>query len=152
MRSILVFVVCLQALGCSIFLRSIERPEVRVRDVSITSVEPTGVSIELKLDVTNPNGFGIPLSGIDWQLSIGGVPAVTGRVELSQTIPAHGVAPVTASLVIDARDAIAVVEALAGGARDYQVTATLHFSTPAGPLDVTLRHAGTLGDKRLRLP
>jgi hypothetical protein len=37
-------------------------------------------------------GVGVPLSGIDWQLSIGGVRAVAGRVELSQTIPAHGVA------------------------------------------------------------
>lgn len=117
----------------------------RVRDVSVASAGLTGVSGELKLDVTNPNGIGIPLSGVDWQLSIGGARAATGRVELSQTIPARGVAPITTQLVIDARDAIAVGSALAGGARDYQVTATVHFSTAVGRLDVDVRHAGTLG-------
>jgi LEA14-like dessication related protein len=153
MRSILVFVVaCTQALGCSIFLRSMERPEVRIRDVSVASVGLTGVSGELKLDVTNPNNVGIPLSGIDWQLSVGGARAVTGRAELSQTIPARGVAPITTSLTIDTRDAIRVASALAGGTREYQVTATVHFSTTVGQLDVDVQHSGTLGGGGFGLP
>jgi LEA14-like dessication related protein len=137
-------VACTQLVGCSMFLRSMERPEVQVRDVSVTSVGFTGLSGELRLDVTNPNGFGVPLSGLDWQLSIGGARAVTGRVELSQTIPARGVAPVTTSLAIDARDAIAVAATLASGARSYHVTARLHFSTQVGQLDVDVEHSGTI--------
>jgi len=129
-----------------------ERPEVRVRDVSIRSAGLTGVSGEMKLDVTNPNSVGIPLSSIDWQLSIGGGQAATGHVELSQTLPARGVAPITASLAIDVRDAIAVASAIAGGTRDYQVTATVHFSTAVGRLDVDVRHAGTLGGSAFGLP
>ncbi|HEX7842131.1 MAG TPA: LEA type 2 family protein [Kofleriaceae bacterium] len=144
LRSILVLVAWLPVFGCSIFLRSMERPEVRVRDVSVASAGLTGVSGELKLDITNPNRVGIPLSGIDWQLSIGGARAATGRALLSQTIPARGVVPITTSLAIDARDAIAVASALVGGTRDYQVTATVHFSTAVGPLDVAVRHAGTI--------
>lgn len=55
-------------------------------------------------------------------------------------------------LAIEARDAIAVASAFAGGARDYQVIATVHFSTAVGPLDVDVRHAGTLGGSGLGLP
>jgi LEA14-like dessication related protein len=134
-----------QAIGCSMFLRSMERPQVAVRDVTVSSAGFAGISGQMQLDVTNPNGFGVPLSGIDWQLSIGGSRAVRGTIELSQTIPARGVAPVTTSLTIDARDAIGVASTLARGARGYQVTAQVHFSTGIGRLDVEVEHSGTLG-------
>jgi len=145
MRAIAVLFACTQLLGCSIFMHSIEKPQAKVRDVSVSSAGFTGVTGQVALDVTNPNGFGVPLSGIDWQLSVGGARAVTGSVQLSQTIPARGVAPISTSLTIDARDAIAVAAALASGVRDYQLSAKLHFSTPVGQLDVDVQHSGTLG-------
>lgn len=131
--------------GCSLFMHSIERPKATVRSVSMSSAGFTGVSGELQLDVMNPNNFGVPLSGIDWQLTIGGAHAVTGAAQLSQTIPARGVAPITTSLTIDARDALSVASVLAAGSRDYQLTAKLHFSTAVGPIDVEVTQAGTLG-------
>ena len=140
-----VLAACAILSGCSIFMRSIEKPKASVRDVSISAVGFGGVSGQLQLDVTNPNGFGVPLAGVDWQLSIGGARAVTGTVQLSQTIPARGVAPVATSLTVDARDAIAVASALSGGARGYTVKARLHFSTPVGQVDVDVEHSGTLG-------
>lgn len=69
----------------------------------------------------------------------------TFTAQLSQTIPARGVAPITTSLTIDARDAIAVASALASGVRDYQFAAKLHFSTAVGQLDVDVQHSGTFG-------
>jgi LEA14-like dessication related protein len=135
---------CAALSGCSIFMRSIEKPKATVRDASISAAGLGGISGQLQLDVTNPNGFGVPLSGIDWQLSIGGARAVTGTVQLSQTIPARGVAPVATSLTVDARDAIAVAAAVAGGARGYTVKARLRFSTPVGELDVDVEHSGTI--------
>jgi LEA14-like dessication related protein len=150
MRTTVALVVaCTQALGCSMFLRSMERPEVAVRDVSVSSAGFTGISGEMQLDVTNPNNFGVPLAGIDWQLSIGGSRAVSGKIELSQTIPARGVAPVTTSLTIDARDAIGLASTLARGVRTYQVTAQVHFALAMGRVDVEVSHSGTLGSGML---
>ncbi len=126
------------------FMKSIEKPTAEVRGVTVSSAGFSGMTGELRLDVMNPNSFGVPLSGIDWQLSVGGARAVTGRIELQQTIPAKGVAPITTSLTIDARDAIAVAGSLAGGARDYQISARLHFSTQIGQLDVDIQHTGRL--------
>jgi LEA14-like dessication related protein len=142
-------VTCLASLalvsGCSLFMRSIERPTAEVRTVSVSSVGFGGATGELHLDVTNPNGFGVPLSGIDWQLSIGGARAVTGTVQLSQTIPAKGVAPVTTTLSIATTDALAVAGVLASGERSYQIDVQLHFSTSVGPIDVAVKHTGELG-------
>lgn len=126
------------------FMHSMERPTATVRGASVSAAGMSGVQGQLQLDVSNPNDFGVPLSGIDWQLSVGGQRAVTGTVQLSQTIPARGVAPVSTSLAIAAQDAIAVASAIASGARDYQIVATLHFSTQVGQLDVAVRTSGTV--------
>jgi LEA14-like dessication related protein len=152
MRTLALAAACMSLSACSLFMHSIEKPKAEVRNVSLSSAGYSGVTGELRLDVMNPNGFGVPLSGIDWQLSIGGARAVTGRVELQQTIPAKGVAPITTSLTIEARDAIAVASSLAGGARDYQISAKLHFSTQIGQLDVDIQHTGTLGGASGGLP
>lgn len=134
--------------GCSLFMRSIERPKADVRGVSVSSAGFTGVTGELRFDVSNPNPVGVPLQGIDWELSIGGTHAVAGSVQLSQTIPAKGVVPVITSLTIDARDAIEVGTALARGSRDYQLKATLRFSTAIGPLAIEVAHTGQLDGAR----
>ena len=125
-------------------MHSIERPSAKVRDVEVSSAGLTGVEGKIAVDVSNPNGFGVPISGIDWQLTIGGSRAATGKVELSKTIPAHGVAPIETTLAMSAADAIAVASSLAGGARDYEVTAQLHFSTPVGQIDVPVKGTGSI--------
>ena len=130
--------------GCSIFMRSIERPTADVRGIWVSPGGSTGVTAPLRFPVSNPNPIGLPLQGIDWEFSIGGTRAVTGTVELSQTIPAKGVAPVVTSLTIAARDAIEVGTALARGSRDYQLKAKLRFSTAIGPLAVEVAHHGQL--------
>lgn len=133
--------------GCAMFMHTVEKPTVDVRDVAVTSASLTaGVDGEIRLDVTNPNAVGVPLSGIDWQLSVDGAQALTGHVELSQTIPARGVAPVTAALHIDARDAFEVARRVAGGARDYQLDARLHFATALGEISVDVHKDGALAD------
>ena len=127
------------------FMHSIEKPKASVRDVSLTSAGFTGVSGEVQLDVMNPNNFGVPLSGIDWQLTLGSARLATGTVQLNQTIPARGTAPITTTLGIAASDAMAIAGAIASGTRDYRITAQLHFSTSIGQVEVDVEHAGRVG-------
>src|SRR5690349_4194349 len=67
MRSLLALGICLSLSACSMFTRSVERPTATVRTVDVTSAGLTGITGELRLDISNPNAFGVPLSGIDWQ-------------------------------------------------------------------------------------
>ncbi len=131
--------------GCSMFMHSIEQPKATVQNVSLSSAGWSGVTGKLDLDVMNPNNFSVPLSGIDWTLSINGARAISGRVELSQTIPARGNAPVSTSLTLDARDAIATASSLAAGGRGYRLDARLHFSTGFSKVDVDISQSGQLG-------
>ena len=73
-----------------LFMHSMERPTATVRNVSVSSAGFRGVTGQLQVDVMNPNAFNVPLSGIDWQLSIGGARAVTGQVQLQQTHSRRG--------------------------------------------------------------
>ncbi|HVK76224.1 MAG TPA: LEA type 2 family protein [Kofleriaceae bacterium] len=134
----------LLASACSFFTRSIEKPTADVRAVSLSTLSLSSVEGELRLDVANPNGFGVPLSSLQWELSIGGARAVTGAVELSQTIPARGTAPVVTTLRIDPRDAAAVAAQVARGSRGYKLGARLTFTTPVGAIAVDVVHEGTL--------
>ena len=125
-------------------MHSMERPTATVRNVSVSSAGFGGVTGQLQVDVMNPNSFGVPLSGIDWQLSVGGSRAATGQVSLQQTIPAQGVSPITTTLSISTMDAVMVAAALGSGAHTYTLDAHFHFSTAVGPLDVEVQKSGEL--------
>ena len=131
--------------GCALFTHPIEEPTAQVNGVAVTSVSFTGIDGEIALEIQNPNSFGVPLSQVDWQLSVGSARAVSGRIELSETIPARGSAPVRAILHVDAMDAVDVASQLAAGERTYQLDARLTFSTRLGAVDVAVTSTGELG-------
>lgn len=122
----------------------VEKPTATVRSASLGTASLTSLEGRLDLDVMNPNAFGVPLAGIDWELAIGGAAAVRGRVEASQTIPAKGSAPVSTALRIDLGTAYDAAAAIARGERSYRLTARLHFSTKLGDLTVDVTHQGSL--------
>ena len=140
----LAVVVALAPFAACFLARPVETPTATVRSASLSATSLTAIEGELALDVMNPNAFGVPLSGIEWQVSIGGARAVSGRAEATQTIPAKASAPVTTSLRVDLRDAVDAATAVARGARDYQLDLRLHFSTQLGDLSVDVHHRGTL--------
>jgi LEA14-like dessication related protein len=131
--------------GCALFTHPIEKPTAQVRNVAVSSVSFTGIDGTIDLDVQNPNVFGVPLAEIDYQLSVGGARAVSGRIDLSETIPAKAAAPVHATLHIDAADALEVGEKIAAGSRDYQLAAKLTFTTQLGDVAVSIAQDGQLG-------
>jgi len=144
MRLALLALLAVALTGCALLTHPIEKPTAQVRGVAVGSVSFTGLDGTIDLDIQNPNSFGVPLSEIEWQLSVGNARAVSGRISLSQEIPARGTAPVHAALRIAATDAIAVGGEVAGGVRSYTLSARLHFSTKLGKVSVDVANTGTL--------
>jgi hypothetical protein len=132
--------------GCAVFGLGapLEKPTVAVDSVALSRVGFGGATGQVDFRIMNPNQVSVPLTAIDWELSVHGERAVTGRVELRQEIPAKGSAPVSAALQIAAADAIRVAPHLARGARDYRLGARLRFATPLGELSVDVAQSGTL--------
>lgn len=135
--------IAIASLGCNRLQP--KKPTVAVRGVSVGAVSLHGVSGTLSVELTNPNSFGVPLAGVDWQLSIGDARAVSGRIALSNELPANGSTLVQIGLRVDALDAIAVARRLSAGERRYRVRGVLHFNAPIGRLDVAFHGEGDLG-------
>jgi len=145
MRAFVIAVVAalgLGLLGCR--LNPMERPQVKVEGVTVTSISFTGVDGAVDLQVYNPNAVGVPLKAMAWRLTVSGQSAVSGRVELAETIPARGSAAVRAKLHIGAGAAPALASAIAGGALTYHLDATFTFATRIGDLAVETATDGTL--------
>jgi LEA14-like dessication related protein len=145
LRTLLLVAFVASVSGCALFTHPVEKPTAQVRGVAVTGVSFSGLDGEIALDIQNPNAFGVPLSEIEWQLSVGSAQAVTGRIELSETIPARGTAPVRAILHVDAMNAIDVGREISRGVRTYQLAARLTFTTRLGSVDVAVQSTGELG-------
>ena len=104
-----------------------------------------GLSGEFDAEIYNPNPVGLPLRRVEYRLRIGGAQAIQGSLDLNETIPAQGSAPVTIAFTVNALDALRVTQRLAAGDRNYAITGTLVFATRLGDLSVAFEHQGELG-------
>jgi hypothetical protein len=147
-KSFLFLVLPVLLLGCATVQKStgigVDKPKVDVTSVSMETFSLEAVGGQLELAVLNPNPIAVPLRYIDWELSIAGDRAVTGRVRIDDQIPAMGSLPVSAALEVLASDAERVAPHLAEGLREYQLRGQLHFATAAGDLAVPFESYGTL--------
>ncbi len=130
--------------GCGALSPVAEKPTATVRSVSLSSASFTGMDGKISMDIFNPNGFALPLTQVEWTLTVGSSQAVRGSFDLTATIPAKGSAPVQGTLHIGAASAVGVAAAVAQGIRTYQVRATLHFKTRFGPITAAVVHDGEL--------
>ena len=105
-----------------------------------------GLSGTAHLTVFNPNSVSLPLKSAELHLGIGGVEAVSARVDLAMTLPAKASVPAQARLTLDALSAAQVIARYAAGERRYHLRGVLTFQTNIGDLSVQIQHQGQLGE------
>ena len=132
--------------GCPGIPRPLEKPAVTLQSVAVTDVSLVGLDVRASFAMANPNSIGVPLSALDWELSIGGAAPVRGRATLSETIPAKGTAPIDIDLHLSAGAAVDTAAAIARGATGFRFAGTLHFQTRLGDIAVAFDETGSLSD------
>ena len=133
--------------GCATVQKAgigVDKPKVDVKSVSMETFSPQAVGGQLELAVLNPNPIAVPLRYIEWELSVAGDRAVSGRVDVSNQLPAKGYIPISAALEVLSADAERVAPHLAEGMRDYQLRGILHVATAAGDMKVPFESSGVL--------
>ena len=78
----------------------LKEPEVSLDTLSVKNVSLTSMKIVARLNVSNPNKFGVEVSGYDYSLEVGSWPVVDGRVKESFSLPAGGGATIEVPLEI----------------------------------------------------
>lgn len=113
--------------GCSA-----QRPTASYKSMSIGDVSTHGFTMNVKIDVHNPNSVAIPLTNIDYSLSLAGSKLINAaKVSPGNSIPANGASTVTLPIPLTFENLLSVEEAIRSGNGDlkYGVEAALNFNT-----------------------
>ena len=145
------------ALGALLFLsacsHAVEEPEVRLRDISVGSLGFEGGVLRVRLQVLNPNSFGIQAQGLDYLIEI----AESGEEEqwtaLSEgsfderiTVEADDSSVVEIPIRFRYRDLGSAVSAmLANGSFDYRVSGSVNLTEPLRR-EIPFRKSGAIDE------
>ena len=128
--------------GCSLM----EKPSVKVANVSMGDTSLKATTIIFDIEVTNPYGVPLPLTGADYTLSTGGQQFLNGKSDIQGTIPAGESKVLPFPVEVQYADVFSAVKSVRG-LREIPYTADLGLmvDTPlTGTLRVPVQKEGTL--------
>lgn len=129
--------------GCKTLARqAFANPIVEVKDVKVRGVGLTGGSLDVILDVYNPNDYRIDARRVNYTVFVDSMQIATGDIERLLTLTNKGhseiVVPVEFTLATVQR---AMQRFAQRGSVDYRVTGSFTMATPFG--DITRPYSGT---------
>lgn len=139
--------------GCAGLLRSgIGRPTVSVEDARLASLSFQGASLQFDFGIDNPNPVGLHLDGLDYALSVEGMPLLSGRQDSKLELAANAKRTVELPVTVRYQELWAGLRQISQK-RDavYLLEAGLSFDLPVlGRVRIPVRREGSL--PLLRLP
>lgn len=150
-RAIAFCFVALAVSGCSGVMESIrsnfgQQPTAAIEEVRFADFDLRSVTLDFRVEVTNPYTFALPLVGLDYALSTNAQPFLDGTSELDESIPAGGVKIVTLPVRVDLAGLVGTVEGLRPGqVIPYDAQLGLNVDVPGtGPMALPLSRSGEL--------
>ena len=139
----------LGSMGCSTLQIAtglgLKQPEVSLSALSVKDVSLTSMRIVARLNISNPNRFGVEVAGYSYSLEVGEWPVVDGRIDESFSLPANGGTTVEVPLVIGFGNAFgAGVDLLAGGGLGYTLEMAVDVASPLGTVTIPLERKGRI--------
>lgn len=128
--------VALSASSCATLARqAFANPIVEVRDVRVRTIGLAGGTLDVILDVQNPNEYRIDASKITYSFFVDTTQVVTGVIERLVTLEEKGRTEITVPVTFGYTEmGIAMRQYLAKGALDYTVRGEFTLRTPFGNL------------------
>ena len=139
-------IVCSLCCACPSASQLAEKPRLGLRSVAEPVPSEAGLGVPVVLDLDNPNGFPMSLRAMDWEISIASAPAIRGRTELSQSIPAGERIELRVILAIPSGASNALLASPTPGPRTYHLRSTLHLFSPHGDMGLVFDELGQLGN------
>jgi LEA14-like dessication related protein len=148
------FVFALAALalsGCSGVVDSIKstfgsQPTASIEEVRFADFELRSVTLDFRVEVTNPYTFNLPVVGLDYALNTNAQPFLDGSMDVDENIPAQGVKMITLPLRIDLVGLLDTTKSIRPGqVLPYEAQLGLNVDIPgAGPMKLPLTRSGEL--------
>lgn len=143
MRSLIVAVAALSLSGCQTLLKqAFASPVVNVADVRVRNIGLSGGTIDVVLDIQNPNEYRIDAEAISYNFYVDTTKIVSGDITQRLTLEEKGKTSITIPVNFDNRALQYAMRAyLERGALEYKVDGLFTLVTPVGRL--TRPYAGT---------
>jgi len=119
-----------------------EKPSLAFKGASIDALDLEGATVGLRVDLSNPNGFGLDVAKVGWSFDAEGTRVATGEMAGGMKIPAKGVAPLTIPVRVRWKDVPGIV-GLFTQRRDslrYRAAASVGVQTPVGVVELPVTH------------
>ena len=148
--------VLLLSLGACVTPQSVEPPRVELENVRLLEAKGLMQLVRVDLMVSNPNDFDIPLTGLDFSITVNGKNFANGLSNTAVTLPRRGRATVPVDVTISMLAVLRQLQAVQKlGTLDYHLSGTAsldHLLLPSIAFDRTgslsLRNDG--GGRRLQ--
>jgi LEA14-like dessication related protein len=134
MRLVLLALATISLTGCQSFLRkAFAPPEVEVRDVRIRNIGFQGATVDVVLDVANPNDFRIDAEKVTYNFFVDTTRVVSGEIVQRLTMEEKGKISLTVPVTFDyAALGVALRYYQTKGVLDYKVDGNFTLVTPIG--------------------
>lgn len=127
-------------------LRNAPRPTITVAGVRLDGLDLEQVRLAFDLDVANPYPVALPVSSLDYTLTVGGHPLLQGSATAPEPLPARGSGRVSVPVSVPfqaLRAALGTV--VPGSVLAYRADFRIGITAPLlGPLTLPLSHSGEL--------
>lgn len=111
--------------GACVTPQSVQPPQIALENVRILESRGLVQMIRVDLLVSNPNDFDIPLSGVDFSVTVNGTNFAQGLSNAKVTLPRRGRATVPVEVSVTVLSVLLQLrEIQKRGALDYQLTGT----------------------------
>ena len=139
-RSLALLTVVLLGWGCAAVF---EQPELQFRGIRVNSIGYDGASLELLVDVFNPNSYRLGLERFSYDLAIEGISWGLGNTDAPLAVEARNSATIRLPLEVSwSRLGSVGREALRTGSVNYGVSGELTLATGLGPVTVPYSKSG----------
>ena len=128
-----------------------EPPVVVFRGVTLRDVALSGATLDVALQVKNPNPFNIDVQRVTYQLFADSTLVGTGQPENALFVPAKDSAIITLPVAFTFRALGNVAfQLVARGSVNYRLTGQVSFGTPIGTMTRDFDQRGTFNSSQIR--
>jgi LEA14-like dessication related protein len=131
--------------------RMITRPTVAIQEIRLTGLSLTGATLTFRVELENPNGFGITVTKFTYSIYLNDRPVATGETTEAVPIPRRSTTPVSLPLKTAFQDLEKSLNALIGSDTvEYRIEGSLGVRSFFGRWEFPYNRTGTVDLKHPR--
>jgi LEA14-like dessication related protein len=126
--------------------RMVIRPTVAVREIQVTGLSLSGVTLTFGVELENPNGFGITVTDFSYTLFLNNRAVANGAAPEPISIDRHSITKIALPLKTSFSDIVQELQSMNGSdAMEYRIEGTVTVRSMLGRMEFPYSRTGVIG-------